>query len=133
MNPKEKLAFYRAVRAICGPPMIRIGRVDFGELWFYDSGSFEITACLSERSVLVAYDCSRSREEVIAGFRSAHEWLESQSREESPRLHLVVAIREDLDGGLIVKESRLGDWSGLLRYDTLPPSFAGPDWLGYGE
>jgi hypothetical protein len=34
-NDKEIHTFYQRFREVCGPPMVKLGTVGAGELWFY--------------------------------------------------------------------------------------------------
>ncbi len=132
LTPEETLTFYRGFEALCGPPMVRITSLDAGELYFYSGDSMCITVCVGERSLLVAYDAdSDPLEEVIAKFRAAYAWLEDRQPDPPDALHLVFAAREDPAEGLVVRELRLGDWTGLVFYDSLPPSMEPPpqSWL----
>lgn len=127
MTPEETLAFYRGYRAACAQYMVRITSLDAGELYFYSGFSMCISVCIGERSLLVAYDTDmKSREEVISDFREAHAWLEGRQPDPPDALHLVFAAREDPAQGLVVRCLRLGDWSGILLYDPLPPSSEPP-------
>ncbi|MBI1323199.1 hypothetical protein GC170_08420 [bacterium] len=136
LTPEETLNFYRGYRALFAPPIERIMSLDAGELYFYSGDSMCISVCIGERSLLVAYDTDmKSREEVISDFRGAHAWLEGRQPDPPDALHLVFAAREDEDEGLIVRCMSLGDWTGLVFYDSLPSSSEPPpqSWLDGGQ
>jgi len=133
MNPEQMRSFYRAFRAACAPPMVRIASIDIGGLWFYSGLCLTITACLGERSLLVAYDVWGPRADVIAKFRLAHAWLEDQRNEPPEGLHLVFAARENPTGSLIVQRAQFGDWAGIPANVPLPPTKPRPVWPGDNE
>ena len=123
--------FYHALRAACGPPMVKIDTLDVGDLWFYDGLSMRITACIGERSLLVAYDATGDRDDVITKFRAARAWLDGELSCPPP-LHLVFAAREELSGDLVVWRLTPGDWWGIPANVPLPPTKRDypPGWSG---
>ncbi len=134
MNPEGMLSFYRAFRAACAPPMVQIASIDIGELWFYWGMGVAITACLGEQSLLVAYDTCKPREDVIAHFRAAHEWLQGRRPDAPEGLYLVFAAREDAVRGLVVQRASFGDWAGIPANVPLPPTKPPPPgWVGSSD
>ena len=115
-------AFYHRFRLACGPPMVRIASLDVGDLWFYDGLSLTVTACVGNRSLLVAYDTYGSQAEVASQFREAYEWLCGEHSEFLTDLHLVFAAREESSGELLVRRFDRGDWEGIPDNIPLPPT-----------
>jgi len=113
--------FYRAFRAVCGSPKVKIDTLDVGDLWFYDGLTMMITACLGERSLLVAYDTIGNRDDVVTEFRAAGAWLDGDLSHR-PFLNLVFAAREELSGNLFVRCLTPGDWWGIPANLPLPPT-----------
>jgi hypothetical protein len=118
--------FYRKFRKLCAPPMNRITSLDVGELWGYNGLALTIVACVSPRSLIVAYDVCGTREGIEHTFRSANEWQHSDQDEIPDGFHLVCAVGEDPVEGLVVRHLVPGDWAGIARWDPncypLPPN-----------
>ena len=102
--------------------MVRIASLDVGDLWFYDGLSLTVTACVGNRSLLVAYDTYGSQAEVASQFREAYEWLCGDHSEFLTDLHLVFAAREESSGELLVRRFDRGDWEGIPDNIPLPPT-----------
>jgi hypothetical protein len=113
--------FYRAFRAACGPPMVKLDTLDLGDLWFYDGLSMMITACIGEKSLLLAYDTTGNRDDVVTKIRTACAWLDGDLSH-PPFLHLVFAAREELSGDPFVRCLTPGDWCGIPANIPLPPT-----------
>jgi hypothetical protein len=114
--------FYHAFREACRPPMVNIETLEVGELWFYCGLSAAVTACLGEKSLLVAYDTYGPREKVITDFQSAHAWLRGERPDLPGNLHLVFAAFEEPSGELRVRRFAPGDWMGIPSNVPLPPT-----------
>lgn len=114
--------FYYAFREACRPPMVNIETLEVGELWFYRGLSLAVTACLGEKSLLVAYGTYGPREKVIADFHWAHAWLRGKRPDLPGNLNLVFGAFEEPSGELRVRRFAPGDWMGIPKNVPLPPT-----------
>ena len=99
--------------------MVKIETLEMGELWYYDDGHVRVMACLGERSLLVAYVSTGPRDDVVAGFRSAHAWLCGEHADPPAKLNLRFAISEATSGDIFVRQYLPGDWQRIL-FDPCP-------------
>ena len=111
--------FYQTYRDSCSPPMVHLGAIDAGDLWFYDHFASSIVACVGARTLLVTYGPLWPREQTVTIFNEAHR----RTVEDTPSHpeHVMFAARETDDGEVVIRYLESGDWAALIRHLPLPP------------